>query len=275
MDHSHPPSFLSPTDPPAFEVMNPEGTTPLMLICDHASNQVPSSLQNLGLSDTELGYHIGWDIGAAAVTRHIAKTLDAPAAFCNYSRLVIDCNRPIGDPASIPDISDGIEIPANQGLTELDVIQRSEHIFWPYHRAITETCATLWQKGPAPALFSVHSFTPALMSRTEDRPWHAAVLWKRDPRLAQPLLHALRAVPDLKVGDNEPYSGWREAFSIDTHGATPGLPYCAIEIRQDLIETPEGQRYWGDLLSDILRDILSDTSILTANPASSDPEDSQ
>lgn len=256
--------LLGPNDPPAYHVENPDGDMPLLLICDHASNRVPEQLSNLGLTETELGYHIGWDIGAAAVTHHISQALNAPAVFCNYSRLVIDCNRQPGDPDSIPHVSDGILVPANQTLSEAEEIQRSEDIFWPYHHAITETSAHLWRKGPAPALFSVHSFTPALMSREEDRPWQAAILWKRDPRIAQPLLQKLREIPDLKVGDNEPYSGWREAFSIDMHGATPGLPYCAIEIRQDLIANEAGQRHWGQLLSDILRDILSDQSILTA-----------
>ena len=33
------------------------------------------------------------------------------------------------------------------------------------------------------------------------------MLWDKDPRLALPLLAALRAVPGLEVGDNVPYSG--------------------------------------------------------------------
>lgn len=253
--------LLSDQDPAPFEILNQEGTTPLLLVCDHASNRVPTKLDNLGISETELSYHIGWDIGVAGVTRHISQKLNAPGVLCNYSRLVIDCNRQPGDPTSIPEISDGIKIPANHNLTESDQVQRTEAIFWPYHHAVTEVGAHLWRKGTPPALFSIHSFTPELMSRHEDRPWHVAILWKRDPRLAAPLIEILSRKTGLTVGDNVPYSGWEDAYCIDMHGAAPGLPYCAIEIRQDLINTPEKEAEWGDILSDALAEILSNPAI--------------
>ncbi|MDV7340652.1 N-formylglutamate amidohydrolase [Terasakiella sp. A23] len=253
--------LLGKDDPQPFEIHNAEGDTPLLLICDHASNNVPKALNNMGLTQTELNYHIGWDIGAAGVTRHISDTLNAPAVLCNYSRLVIDCNRQPGDPTSIPEVSDGIGVLANHNLTESDQVQRTEAIFWPYHHAVTEVGAHLWRKGPPPALFSIHSFTPELMSREEDRPWHVAVLWKRDARIAAPLIEILSRETGLIVGDNTPYSGWDDAYSIDMHGSAPGLPYCAIEIRQDLIGDKEGEAKWGKILSDALAEIIKDKSI--------------
>ncbi len=254
--------LLGADDPLPYEIVNREGNTPLLLICDHASNRIPQSLNNMGLTKQELDYHIGWDIGAAGVTRHISDQLNAPAVLCNYSRLVIDCNRQPGDPTSIPEVSDGIGVLANHNLSESEQVQRTEAVFWPYHHAITEVGAHLWRKGKAPALFSIHSFTPELMSRAEERPWHISILWKRDHRLAAPLIEMLSRETGLIVGDNVPYSGWEDAYSIDLHGAAPGLPYCAIEIRQDLIGTAKDQVEWGTILSRALRDILSDQSIL-------------
>jgi len=253
--------LLGQNDPLPFEILNREGETPLLLTCDHASNRVPHGLNNLGITPEELELHIGHDIGVKGVVKIISDTLNAPAVLCNYSRLVIDCNRQPGDPASISEISDGIAIPANHNLTENDQVQRSEAIFWPYHHAVTEVGAHLWRKGTPPALFSIHSFTPELMSRTEERPWHVSILWKRDPRLAAPLIERLRRETGLVVGDNTPYSGWVEAYAIDLHGAAPGLPYCAIEIRQDLICDKAGEEKWGKLLSEILAEILADETI--------------
>ncbi len=253
--------LLGKKEPAPFEILNREGETPLLLICDHASNRVPKALNNLGLSKKELGHHIGLDIGAAGVTKYISDTLNAPAVLCNYSRLVIDCNRQPGDPTSIPEVSDGVTVPVNHHLGESDQVQRSEAIFWPYHHAVTEVGAHLWRKGKPPALFSVHSFTPELMSRHEERPWHVSILWKRDPRLASPLVEILSREPGLLVGDNVPYSGWEDAYSIDLHGAAPGLPYCAIEIRQDLISTKAGEKKWGKILAGALSEILSNDSI--------------
>lgn len=253
--------LLGPNDPAPFEIVNREGSTPLLLVCDHASNRVPHSLNKLGLSDQELGYHVGWDIGVAEITRQISDEMNAPAVLCNYSRLVIDCNRQPGDPTSIPAISDGVVVPANQNLSEAEQVQRTEAIFWPYHHAVTEVGAHLWRKGTVPALFSIHSFTPKLMSRDEDRPWHAAVLWKHDPRLAVPLIEILQRETSLNIGDNVPYSGWEDAFCVDMHGAAPGLPYCALEIRQDLIGDLEGQTKWAKILTKALHEILADSTI--------------
>ena len=51
------------------------------------------------------------------------------------------------------------------------------------------------------------------------RLWHASVLWDADPRLARPLLAALRGEPSLAVGDNEPYG---DALRGDTLDRTRG-----------------------------------------------------
>src|SRR5579872_1806892 len=108
---SAPVAPLGPDDPAAYAIVNPAGAAPLLIICDHASRAVPRGLRQLGLSDAELRRHIGWDIGAAEVARRLATRLDAPLVLAGYSRLVIDCNRGLGDPSSIPDVSDGVVVP--------------------------------------------------------------------------------------------------------------------------------------------------------------------
>ncbi|MCW9034106.1 MAG: N-formylglutamate amidohydrolase [Alphaproteobacteria bacterium] len=242
-------------DGPLFEFLNPEGVTPLLLICDHASQKIPTPLDNLGLSQNILKDHIAWDIGAAEVTRRAAKRLKCSAMMTGFSRLVIDCNRQPGDPGSIPSISDGVTVPRNQNLGEEDEILRSETFFVPYHHAITAQVAHLWRHGPAPALFSIHSFTPEMDGKK--RPWDAGVLWNRDPRIAMPLLNSLRHHKELNIGDNEPYSGKDIAYSIDRHGGAAGLPNCAIEIRQDLIDHEEGIEKWSIILASALSDVLN------------------
>ena len=75
--------------------------SPYVLVCDHASWQVPSSLEGLGVAERHLKRHIGWDIGALGVARRLSNILDAPLIWLNYSRLVIDCNRVLDHPALI------------------------------------------------------------------------------------------------------------------------------------------------------------------------------
>src|SRR4051812_43865122 len=87
-------ALLAPDEPAPFETLNPSGAAPVLLVCDHASRAVPRALGKLGLDDALLLRHIGWDIGAAEVTRDLVRRLDAPAVLSGYSRLVVDCNRP-------------------------------------------------------------------------------------------------------------------------------------------------------------------------------------
>src|SRR6185503_9006382 len=102
-----------------------------LLVCDHASRRVPRGLGDLGLPPTAFDRHIAWDIGAAEVARHLAAAFDAPLVMSGYSRLVLDPNRAIDNPTSIPAVSDGQLVPANQALPERERARRIAALFEP------------------------------------------------------------------------------------------------------------------------------------------------
>lgn len=263
-------SLLAPDEPPAFDAINAGGHAPFLLICDHASRRVPRALGNLGLDETMLLRHIGWDIGAGDVARWLSKHFDAPSILAGYSRLVIDCNRALEDPSSIPKESDGIAIPGNRGLTAAEAAQRADALFRPYHRAIEETLAHRPERGRVPALISIHSFTPIFPGTKcpgtgVERPWHIGILWDQDPRIALPLIAELHKQPELVVGDNQPYSAREpKGYSVSTHAASKGYPHVAIEIRQDLIDTHHGAAEWAARLAAALAPILGDGGLYRA-----------
>ena len=62
----------------------------------------------------------------------------------------------------------------------------------------------------------------------------------------------------LVVGDNEPYSGELEGDTMSRHGTGRGLPHVLIELRQDLIATPEAQRAWAARLAPILAAVVAE-----------------
>jgi predicted N-formylglutamate amidohydrolase len=105
---------------------------------------------------------------------------------------------------------------------------------------------------PDAMLVSIHSFTPQLRGRAP-RPWHIGVLYAEDTRLARPLLDVLNAEPDLCIGDNLPYSRLLPGDTMDRHGVQPGRPHVLIELRNDLISTPETQAAWGVRLAGVLK----------------------
>jgi predicted N-formylglutamate amidohydrolase len=243
--------LLSETEPAAFAVEREAGSSPLFLTCDHASNRIPATLGTLGLSQAELGMHVAWDIGAAGVAQRLSERLDAILIKQNYSRLVIDCNRPPGAPESIVALSELTAIPGNRDLTEIDAARRAREVFWPYQERIRTALDLRARAGQASVLVSVHSFTPVFFGRA--RRWHGGLLYHRDPRIAHALLPLLRAEPGLEIGDNEPYApSDLTDYTSTTHGEQRGIPHVGIEIRQDLIADASGQEAWAARLAPLL-----------------------
>ena len=77
-----------------------------MIICDHASNNIPPNFQNLGLDNKLLDTHIAYDIGAKEVAIHLSRILNCPLVMSDFSRLLIDPNRGVDDPTLVMKISD-------------------------------------------------------------------------------------------------------------------------------------------------------------------------
>lgn len=243
----------SPSDLLPYELINPEGDSGFLVVCDHASNALPPDYGTLGLAAAEFERHIAYDIGAAGVSRLIAETLDCPAVLARWSRLLIDLNRGPDDPTLVMKLSDGAIVPGNRDVDpfqDRDEFERRLALFYrPYHKTIE---AALARAGDTvPAIVSIHSFTPHWRGRA--RPWQVGILWDRDDRLPNEMLRLLRLEPGLVVGDNEPYSGRLKGDCLYQHGTVKGLPHVLIEIRQDLIADIAGQREWAARIEEMLR----------------------
>ena len=257
---SKPIKLLRAGDPAPFTVLNPLGRAKVLLVCDHASRAVPQALAGLGLPESELAKHVGWDIGAAALTCELSRRWDAPAVLSGYSRLVVDCNRVLGEPSSMPAVSDGIRVPANEGLSAEQAATRADECYWPYHTAVAAALDRFAAAGVAPAVVSMHSFTPRMNGF--ERPWEIGVLWDQDPRLAVPLIANLARLHGLTVGDNEPYSARDpHGFTLRHHVIPRGLPNVLLEMRQDEVGSDAGVLRYADYLETAFAPILADPSL--------------
>ena len=243
--------LLDAYDPGPFTVVDGDSASPFVLACDHAGNLIPRRLGTLGLSEADRSSHIAWDIGIAGLSRKIAATLGAHLVLSNYSRLVIDCNRPIDAPDSIVSTSADIPIPGNIGLTERDIQSRIDSIFSEYHRHIEAELDRRLHVGQNTIYVAMHSFTPVM--RGFQRPWHLGVLYQRDPRLAKRMLELFRAEPNIVVGENEPYRvSDRTDYSVVTYGEQRGIRHVELEVRQDLIDSEAGQSEWAERIARVL-----------------------
>jgi predicted N-formylglutamate amidohydrolase len=237
-------TLLGPDEPAPVQVYRPTGRSRLLIVCDHSDKIIPKRLGKLGLPDSEIERHIGWDIGIAGVVRGMADALDAVAILQPYSRLVIDCNRTPGTAASIPLISENTEIPGNDRLVAEETAARQSEIFAPYHACIEAELEKRRKAGQHTMLIAMHSFTPVYKGVA--RPWHVGTLYNRHAWLAGITFDLLSADKTLVVGDNEPYMVRDDVdYTIPVHGEKRNLPYVGIEIRQDLIAPEVGQREWA------------------------------
>jgi predicted N-formylglutamate amidohydrolase len=254
------PPLLGPGDPPAVEVVNPDGRAQLIFVSDHASRAIPRALGTLGLDAAALDRHIAWDIGIAEVTRLLSARLDAPAILAGYSRLVIDCNRRLDDPTSIVEVSDETAIPGNLNLSPEARRTRQTACFHPFHKAIVAAISAVHARGLVPALASMHSFTPVMAGF--QRPWHVGLLWNSDPRMRDRVRALLAVDPALAIGDNEPYSARAaQGYTIARHAEAAGLPHIMIELRQDLIVRDDGVMAWADRLGDMFKRLLAEPAL--------------
>ncbi|WP_395666198.1 N-formylglutamate amidohydrolase [Methylocella sp.] len=221
----------------------------VLFICDHASNALPARYGSLGLPQGELERHIGYDIGAATLTRRLAALAGAPAVLSRFSRLLIDPNRGADDPTLVMQLSDGAIVPGNAGVSAEEVERRVARFWRPYRQAVSEAIEAMAARGPLPVVLSIHSFTPTW--RGVVRPWEIGVLWDTDPRLALPLIAALGEA-GFTVGDNEPYDGALEGDTLDEEVTRRGLAGILIEARQDLVASIEDAESFADRLAPII-----------------------
>lgn len=229
----------------AFEIDGADRPGEWLVTCDHATNRVPDWLGDLGISAADMERHIAYDVGARGVALALGRALDSPVICSDFSRLVIDPNRGEDDPTLVMKLYDGTIIPANRHADQTEVERRLSRLYRPYHDAYAALA-----KGRS--LVAVHSFTPCLKGRSP-RPWHVGVLYSHlDARLSRALIDVLRHEADICLGDNEPYSGHLPGDAIDRHGLQHGRHNTLIELRNDLIATPDDQTRWAERLAPIL-----------------------
>jgi predicted N-formylglutamate amidohydrolase len=248
-------ALLGDDDPPVFLIEHADGKSPFVLTCDHAGRAIPHRLAGLGLSEHDRSTHVAWDLGVAALGRRLSARLDAFSIMHNYSRLVIDANRPPGASDSIATLSERTRIRANEGLSTGDARTRFEEVFEPYHQRIRDELDARNARACPSVVVTVHSFTPVYMG--EARPWHVGVLYGRDPRLARLVRDGLRNDDALVVGDNQPYSvSDATDYTIVVHGERRGIPHVELEIRQDLLASDADVDGWAERLGGVLEEAV-------------------
>jgi predicted N-formylglutamate amidohydrolase len=234
----------------AVEVVGRNSRGRFVFACEHASNQVPTTI-HLGVDANVLNSHAAWDPGAVMVARLLAKRLDATLVAARFSRLVCDCNRP-------PDANDFCtvrteihEIPGNVGLSSAERAARSAALYEPFHASLAEQIERRLVDGIRPILVTIHSFSPTWNG--VHRGVELGLLHDSDPRLVDALLPRAAAITGLRTARNQPY-GPEDGVThtLQRHALPAQLPNVMIEIRNDLIASLGTQQRIADGLAVLL-----------------------
>ena len=245
--------LLTEDERPAARVFNPGGQAEVVLVCEHASRFIPAALNGLGLDEAGRLSHAAWDIGALDTARAMAEAMDAPLVHSCVSRLVYDCNRPPEAPDAMPARSERFAVPGNEDLDEAQRAQRVREVFVPFAALLERT---LDARSSPPVVVTVHSFTPVYMGRA--REVEIGILHDTDARLADAMLESAGRHTDLRVARNDPYGPEHGVtYTLRRHALPRGLVNVMIEVRDDLLSTPEDCAGMARLLAGWLEEAIA------------------
>jgi len=236
----------------AVELLNPTGTSQVLVICEHASNFFPPEYEELGLNDDVRQSHIAWDPGAFEVANLLGEKLHAQTIVGKVSRLVYDCNRPPEAIDAVPERSEVFEVPGNQGLSAAAYQDRVDRCFTPFTNLVSKTIR--WSKVPR-VIVTVHSFTPVY--RGVPREADIGILHDADTRLADAMLQHAPELSALRIERNEPYGpADGVTFTLKKHGIANDFLNVMVEVRNDLITNDEECEKIADLLAQLVNRAL-------------------
>jgi predicted N-formylglutamate amidohydrolase len=223
----------------AYEVAGDPAAGPFLFTCEHATRRLPeweATPADLPLLED----HWGWDVGAADLTRELARLWGSGALLSRFSRLVCDPNRAPDEASFVVRTVDGHDLSFNRSVDGAERARRRARYFDPYHAAIDRVLARRVAADRAVRLCSIHSFAPVYDGHA--RPMEVGVLFDDHEEHALRLLDAL-AREGFAAAENEPYSGLAGLiYSARRHGRAHGVVYLELEVRNDLIATEEGAR---------------------------------
>lgn len=247
--------FFNADEGDAVAVENEAGKSPVLLICEHASNRLPARYGDLGLSQQVLSSHIAWDPGALEVARLLSQKLDATLIYQRFSRLIYDCNRPPESTSAMPVRSEIYDVPGNANLDEAERFLRTAALYIPFHEAISSLIEKRRILGLKSVIVTVHSFTPVYHGNIRDV--QIGLLHDTDARLVDDMLSDSDPAP-FRIERNQPYGpDDGVTHTLRLHALPDGLLNVMIEVRNDLISDEAGQRAAAKFLGEGLSKALS------------------
>lgn len=251
-----PSPLLQEEDGPAFKVSKPDSESRFVLVCEHASNRIPQSLNDLGLNSAQLQSHVAWDPGARDLARALSADLNATLVEARFSRLVYDCNRPPEAVSAMLAETEAFQVPGNAHISAIERFARTIEIYVPFHAALARAIAVKRAVGIVPIIATIHSFTPVFHGKPRDV--EIGFLHGQDRRLAAHMISTARSKTSREIRLNEPYAAIDGVLhSIEKQLDDIRQPHVMIEVRNDLLSDADRRKEIAILLSQSLSEAVS------------------
>jgi predicted N-formylglutamate amidohydrolase len=227
----------------------------LVLTCEHGGNRVPRAWSALFRGKARLlASDRGWDPGALAMARRLARALDAPLISATTTRLLVDLNRSPQNPAVFSELTRALPPPQRALLLER------------HHRPHWERVRAGVAAGKSRVVhLGVHSFTP-VWSGTR-RHFEIGILYDPKRRGERALAREWKrqiegACPQLRVRRNAPYRGSSDGLTTALRKELSPRRYLGLELElnQQAIAGAGPQRALAGVLAASLQRALGQTS---------------
>ena len=227
------------------------------MTCEHGGRRIPAAYRHLfaghqALLDT----HRGYDPGALALARDLARALDAPLVASVTSRLLVDLNRSTGHPRL------HFETVRRAGAPVRRDIVRRYHA--PYRQLVQSRIGQALASGARVVHLSSHSFTPVLDGAVRN----ADIGLLYDParpgevELCDRWRDSLRTrAPQLRVRRNYPYAGTGDGLTTALRRQHPADRYVGIELEVNQRHVLGSRRGWTALRRAIVSALIEALAI--------------
>lgn len=178
----------------------------ILVTCEHACNRLPDGF---ALDGDVQQLHVAWDPGALVIAEHLARRFEAPLWRGEYSRLVADLNRSVGNRMLIRPVSDGHPIHFNYGLSQRARAERVARYHRPYREGVERAAQEIIARHGRCVQISVHTFTPTLDGklRRNDIGLLHDPRWGIERQVCRDLRAHLDSQTEYVTWFNRPYSG--------------------------------------------------------------------
>lgn len=227
----------------------------IIVTCEHAVNSVPQEYFPLFYPyQPLLSTHRGVDLGALEIAKHLQHMIPCVLIQATTTRLLIDCNRSLNNPACFSEITKPLNSAEKQKIIN--------NYYVPYREDVIHHIKTYTHQGLQVLHLSIHSFTSIM----ENTIRNADISFLYDPQrppekmFAKQWQHKIKQItPEYRIRMNYPYKGTSDGLTSTLRKQFSMKEYIGIEVEsnQNLVENMQSLNRLKNILSESLFTLIS------------------